>query len=77
MMLGYHIVNYMNAVDRGKVSFLLALIRHLALIIPLLLIMNRLFGLNGLIWAQLIADVVNAGIALVFYGSAVKGTAGR
>ena len=77
MMLGYHIVNYMNAVDRGKVSFLLALIRHLALIIPLLLIMNRLFGLDGLIWAQLAADVVNAGIALAFYGNAVKGAAER
>ncbi len=77
MMLGYHIVNYMNAVDRGKVSFLLALIRHLALIVPLLLVMNRLFGLNGLIWAQLAADVLNAGIALVFYRNAVRGTAGR
>ena len=73
MMVGYHIVNTMNAVDRGKVSFLLALIRHLGLIIPLLLIMNRLFGLNGLIWAQLVADVVNA---TGFYRSAVKGMAG-
>ena len=67
MMLGYHIVNTMNAMDRGRVSFLMALIRHLALIIPLLLAMNRLFGLDGLIWAQLAADVINAAIALAFY----------
>lgn len=72
MMTGYHIVNYMNAVDRGKVSFLQALIRHLVLIIPLLLIMNRLFGLDGLIRAQLVADVINAGIAIVFYRNAQR-----
>lgn len=67
MMIGYHVVNFMNAVDRGKVSFWLAIIRHLALIIPLLIVMNRLFGLDGLIWAQLVADVLNAAIACVFY----------
>lgn len=75
MMLGYHVVNTMNAVNRGKVSFLLALIRHLALIIPLLLILNRLFGLDGLIWAQIAADVVNAGIAIAFYRQAMRGAA--
>lgn len=73
MMIGYHIVNTMNAVDRGKVSFLLALIRHLALIIPLLVVMNRLFGLDGLIWAQLAADVVNAGIAMAFLRQMTRG----
>ena len=57
----------MNAVGQGKVSFQLAIIRHLVLIIPLLLLMNWLFALNGLIWAQLVADVINAAIAYVFY----------
>lgn len=67
MLLGYHVVNFMNAVGQGRVSFLLAIIRHLALIIPLLLLMNRLFGLDGLIWAQLAADAINAAIAHAFY----------
>lgn len=70
MLLGYHVVNFMNAVDRGKVSFLLAVIRHLLLIIPLLLIMNALWGLNGLIWAQVAADVLNALIALLIFRKA-------
>lgn len=65
MMVGYHIVNYMNAVGKGKVSFLLALIRHIVLIIPLALLMNTLWGLNGLIWSQMIADFLNAIIAVV------------
>lgn len=72
MMIGYHIVNTMNAVGRGKVSFLQAIIRHLVLIIPLLIVMNSLFGLDGLIWAQLVADVINAGIAIMFYRNAIK-----
>ena len=67
MLLGYHVVNFMNAVGRGKVSFLLAIIRHLLLIIPLLFVMKALFGLNGLIWAQVAADVLNALIALLIY----------
>ena len=70
MLLGYHVVNFMNAVDRGKVSFLLAVIRHLLLIIPLLLIMNALWGLNGLIWAQVAADVLNALIAMLIFRKA-------
>ena len=65
MMIGYHIVNYMNAVNKGKVSFLLALIRHVILMIPIMLLMNRLWGLNGLIWSQLAADGLNAVIAIV------------
>lgn len=68
MMIGYHVVNYMNAVNKGKVSFLLAIIRHILLIIPILIVMNAIWGLGGLTWAQLVADAVNALIAcLIFY----------
>ena len=67
MMIGYHIVNYMNAVDKGKVSFLLALIRHIVLIIPIMIAMNAIWGLNGLIWSQLVADFLNAVIAFIIF----------
>ena len=67
MMIGYHIVNYMNAVNRGKVSFSLSIIRHLFLIIPIMLGMNALFGLTGLVWSQLAADVLNSIIAILFF----------
>ena len=65
MMIGYHVINYMNAVNKGKVSFGLAILRHLILIIPIMLIMNYLWGINGLMWSQVIADVINAVIALI------------
>ena len=67
MMIGYHIVNYMNAVGRGKTSFLLALIRHIVLIIPIMIVMNLIWGLNGLIWSQLVADFLNAVIAFIIF----------
>ena len=75
MLLGYHIVNFMNAVGRGKISFLLAVIRHLVLNIPLLLLMNALFGLDGLIWSQVAADILNALIACLIYRRVVRGIA--
>ena len=67
MMIGYHVVNYMNAVNKGPVSFFLAIIRHVVLIIPVMLLMNGIWGLTGLIWSQLVADAVNAIIALLIY----------
>ena len=67
MLAGYHIVNFMNAVGRGRISFLLAIIRHVVLIIPLLILMNRAFGLDGLVWAQPVADLINAIVAYAFY----------
>ena len=69
MMIGYHVVNYMNAVNKGKVSFLLAILRHLVLIIPIMLLMNYLWGINGLMWSQTAADVLNAAAALVIMRS--------
>ena len=67
MFLSFHMVHFMQAVDRGKVSFLLAVIRQLCLNIPILFLMNMFFGMNGIVWTQLTADVVNVVISYVIY----------
>ena len=67
MMVGYHAVNYMNAIDKGKVSFLLAVIRHIVLIIPVMMIMNAVWSLDGLVWSQVAADALNAIVAFVIW----------
>ena len=54
----------MNAVNQGKVSLLLAIIRHILLIIPITILMNRIWGISGLTWAQLVSDFLNALIAM-------------
>ena len=67
MFLSFHMVHFMQAVDRGKVSFLLAVIRQLFLNIPILFLMNMFFGMNGIVWTQLTADFINVVISYVIY----------
>lgn len=77
MMMGYLVVNYMNAVNKGRVSFLLSIIRHVVLIIPIMLIMNALFALTGLIWSQLTADLLSALAAYLIYRRVNSGIIGK
>lgn len=67
MFLSFHMVHFMQAVDRGNVSFLLAVIRQLFLNIPLLFLMDALLGMSGIVWAQLVADGVNVAISYIIY----------
>lgn len=68
MFLSFHMVHFMQAVDRGKVSFELAVIRQICLNIPILLLLNYLFGMSGIVWTQLIADMINVLISYLIYG---------
>jgi len=67
MMIGYHTVNFMNAINKGKVSFLLAILRHVIILIPAMIIMNHIWGLTGLVWSQVVADVINAAASVVIF----------
>ena len=67
MFLSFHMVHFMQAVDRGKVSFYLAVIRQLCLNIPILFLMDMLFGMSGIVWTQLTADLINVIISYVIY----------
>lgn len=68
MFLSFHMVHFMQAVDRGRVSFWLAVIRQICLNIPILFLMNYLFGMSGIVWTQLIADIINVVVSYVIYG---------
>lgn len=68
MFLSFHMVHFMQAVDRGKASFQLAVIRQIFLNIPILFLMNYLFGMSGIVWTQLIADMINVVISYIIYG---------
>ena len=75
MFLSFHMVHFMQAVDRGKVSFQLAVIRQLCLNIPILLMMNVLFGMSGIVWTQLTADLINVVISYAIYIRLIGGIA--
>lgn len=67
MFLSFHMVHFMQAVDRGKISFCLAVIRQIFLNIPIVLLMNRLFGMDGIVWTQMVADGINSMISYIVY----------
>lgn len=67
MFLSFHMVHFMQAVDRGKVSFWLAIIRQLFLNIPILFLMDHFFGMSGIVWTQLIADAINVAVSYLIY----------
>lgn len=73
MFLSFHMVHFMQAVDRGKCSFYLAVIRQLCLNIPMLFLLDRLFGMTGIIWTQTTADIINVVISYVIYAHVMKG----
>ena len=67
MFLCFHMVHYMQALGQGRVSLALSLIRQLVFNIPILLLLDHLFGMNGIIWAQVTADALTAVISYLIY----------
>ena len=56
-----------QAMGFGKQSLVLSSLRQGVVNIPLLLIMNHFFGFYGIVWTQLISDVITAVISYVVY----------
>ena len=72
MFLSFHVVHFMQAVNRGKISLQLAMIRQLCLNIPLLLLLNFLFGMTGVVWTQTVADAINVCVSYLIFHSMMK-----
>ena len=72
MFLSFHMVHFMQAIDRGKCSLWLAVIRQLCLNIPMLFLLNRLFGMSGIVWTQMTADAINVVISYIIYSRVIR-----
>lgn len=72
MFLSFNMVHFMQSVNRGRISFRLALIRQLLLNIPLLFIMESIFGAIGIVWTQAVADILNVAASYLIYYSVKK-----
>ena len=72
MFLSFHMVHFMQAVNKGKMSFCLAVIRQLLLNIPILFLLNWLFGMTGIVWTQLTADALNVICSYIIYFHVVR-----
>lgn len=67
MFLSFYHVHLFNGYGRGREAITLALIRWLGLNIPMLFILNRLLGIYGIAWTQLIADALTVLISAVIH----------
>ncbi len=62
----------LQAMGKWVLPLLLTVLRQAGLFIPIMLILNRLVGLFGLIWAQPIADAISLILGVLFYAVTVK-----
>ncbi len=67
MFLCFSMVNIFNAFGEGKIALFLGVTRWAVINIPMLFILNALFGIYGLVWSQLISDIIMALISQYVY----------
>ncbi len=66
MFFCFFVVFLFQGLGNGKVSFWLAVIRWAVLNIPMLFVMRRFFGMYGLVWAQVVSDVLTVIISYLY-----------
>jgi putative MATE family efflux protein len=59
-------INYFQSVGKAHYATMMSLLRQVVLLIPLVLVLPRYFGLNGIWMAGSISDVVSFGITTLF-----------
>ncbi len=63
--LSFLATNTLQGMGKAVQSMVLSLCRQCLAYIPAIIILDRLFGLNGLIWAQPIADYISITVGLI------------
>ena len=58
-----------NSFGKGGYALFLGVMRWLAFNIPMLFILNRLMGMNGIVWSQSAADVLTVLLSVIAYKS--------
>ena len=67
MFLSFFTVYLFQSFGRGRVSLLLGTVRWLGFNIPMLFLLNRRFGMYGLVWSQVAADVLTVAVSFLVY----------
>ena len=67
MFICFHLVNFFQAVGYGGRALMLGASRWVAFNIPLLFVMNYVFGMYGIVWTQVVADVMMTFVSLAVY----------
>ena len=72
MLFNLQISFTFQAMGMGKQSLILSSLRQGVVNIPLLFVMNSFFGLYGVVWTQLISDVITMVISYLVYRNSLK-----
>ena len=67
MFMCFHLVNFFQAVGHGGKALALGASRWVVFNIPLLFVMNWVFGMYGIVWTQVVADIMMAAVSIVVY----------
>ena len=67
MFLSFIYVHFFQAVGRGDYALLLVVLRWLAVNIPMLFLLDALFGMYGIVWSQLVSDTIVALLSWLIY----------
>ena len=65
MFMSFYHVNLFNSYGRGKEALFLGVMRWAVFNIPMLFILNAIIGMYGIVWTQLIADIIT--VIISFY----------
>ncbi|MBO5907582.1 MAG: MATE family efflux transporter [Clostridia bacterium] len=72
MIINFQMNFTFQAMGRGKQSLLLSSLRQGVVNIPLMFIMNHFFGLYGLVFTQIISDILTTAISFILYRGVLK-----
>ena len=72
MIVNFQMAFTFQAMGKGKQSLLLSSLRQGIVNIPLLFLMRYLFGLYGIVWTQLVSDVITTAISIAIYSYTYK-----
>lgn len=65
MFASFYHVHLFNGYCNGRAALFLGVMRWLVFNIPMLFIMNKVFGMYGLVWSQLLADILTVALSVI------------
>ena len=67
MFMSFFTVYLFQAFGKGHISLFLGVTRWLGFNIPMLFILNAIFGMFGIVWSQATADILTVALSLYVY----------
>jgi len=61
-----------QAIGKALKAFLITIIRQFVLYVPLLILLNKFLGFNGMIWAQPVTEAIMMAVSVIMFVKTVK-----